>query len=69
MQRQSSVSLIRPGNFSVPAAADRMRETFDSYNEQIVYFREPVGIDFIGDSIIELWNWPSYFGGSPRRTA
>lgn len=39
-----------------------MRATFDSYNEQIINNRLPVGYVFIGDSITQYWDLQTYFG-------
>ncbi|QYR24148.1 G-D-S-L family lipolytic protein [Paenibacillus sp. sptzw28] len=53
---------IRPGNFAIAAPADRMRHTYDAWNEQIVYHRMPVQFLFIGESITEFWDLQTYFG-------
>lgn len=57
-------SIIRPGYFSVQANADQMRPVYDHYNEQIIYNRVPVDFVFMGESITQFWDLPTYFGGT-----
>jgi lysophospholipase L1-like esterase len=56
--------VIKPGNFGIQAAQDRMRGTYDSHNVQIIEKDQKVDYLFIGDSITEMWNIHVYFGGS-----
>ncbi|UUZ93140.1 GDSL-type esterase/lipase family protein [Paenibacillus sp. P25] len=56
-------SIIRPGYFSVRAAADQMRPVYDHYNEQLIYHRLPLSFVFIGESITQFWDVQTYFGG------
>lgn len=62
------ISIIRPGNFSVQAAADQMRPVYDRYNEQIIYNRVPIHFVFIGESITQFWDLPTYFGGGRQNS-
>lgn len=63
MKPSGDYSLIRPGIFSIQAAADQMRPVYDRHNEQIVYNRVPVSIVFIGESITQFWDLHAYFRG------
>jgi lysophospholipase L1-like esterase len=54
--------VIRPGSFSVEAAADRRRDEFDYHNEAILYHHIPVDFVFFGDSITHWWDLQTYFG-------
>ena len=53
--------IIKPGTFSFIAAADRMRSTYDCYNEQILSHSIPVDFDFIGESITQNLDLQVYF--------
>ncbi|MFY0542565.1 SGNH/GDSL hydrolase family protein [Brevibacillus sp. H7] len=54
--------IIRPGFFSIEAAADRRRNEFDYHNEAILHHRVPVDFVFFGDSITHWWDLQTYFG-------
>ncbi|XEC97410.1 GDSL-type esterase/lipase family protein [Paenibacillus tarimensis] len=69
MKPAGEIPIIRPGYFSVQAAADRMRPVYDRYNEQILYNRLPVEFDFIGESITQYWDLQAYFRGGTRTNA
>ncbi|MFC5469024.1 GDSL-type esterase/lipase family protein [Cohnella suwonensis] len=53
--------IIRPGNFSFVAAADRLRSVYDGYNEQVLFHQIDVDFDFIGESITQYWDLQVYF--------
>jgi lysophospholipase L1-like esterase len=59
-------SVIRPGLFSVEAAADRRRREFDHHNEAILHKQVPVDVVFFGDSITHWWDVSTYFGRAGR---
>jgi len=58
--------IIRPGMFSIQAAADSRRLEFDAKNEVIVHNGVPVDYVFIGDSITHGWELNAYFGRQGR---
>ncbi|MFC4776118.1 GDSL-type esterase/lipase family protein [Paenibacillus sp. GCM10023252] len=58
--------IIRPGFFSVNAAADSRRYEFDAKNEVVVHNGVQVDAVFLGDSITHAWELNAYFGGRNR---
>ncbi len=59
---QKRPDLIKPGFFSIEAAADRRRSEFDYHNEAILHHNVPVDFVFFGDSITHWWDLQTYFG-------
>lgn len=59
-------SIIKPGFFSVEAAADRRRNEFDYHNESLLYHQQPIDFLFFGDSITHWWDVATFFGRSGR---
>src|SRR5579883_1180889 len=57
-------ALIRPGEFSVEAMADRRRGVFDYHNEALLAAGAPIDAVFIGDSITDMWALDAFFQGS-----
>ncbi len=53
--------VIRPGVFSVEAAADRRRAIFDYHNGALLARHIPIDTVFIGDSITEMWALDAFF--------
>lgn len=66
MSARLRVPILRPGNFSFNAAADRLRTAYDGYNEQILFNHIPVHFVFIGESITQFWDLQVYFGLSSQ---
>ena len=60
-------SIIRPGMFTVQAAADTCRLDFDTKNDSIVINKVTVNFVFIRDSITHSWELQAYFGGTSRK--
>jgi len=58
---QERPKLIRPGFFSVNAAADRRRNEFDFHNEALLYYGRSVDFVFFGDSITHWWDLSTFF--------
>ena len=56
-------TLIRPGLFSVEAAADNRRGVFDYHNEALLARQVPIDAVFIGDSITDMWALDAFFKG------
>lgn len=56
--------VIRPGFFSIDAAADRRRNEFDLHNEALLYHSRKVDIVFFGDSITHWWDVATFFQDS-----
>jgi len=52
---------IKPGLFTVQAAADSRRGEFDCKNQVIIQKEIPVDFVFIGDSITHMWELNAYF--------
>jgi lysophospholipase L1-like esterase len=69
LKSEAGIQVIRPGYFSVQAAADQMRPIYDRHNEQIVYNRVPVIFDFIGESITQFWDLQTYFRDGTGKNA
>ncbi|KQL45645.1 G-D-S-L family lipolytic protein [Brevibacillus choshinensis] len=63
---QERPQLIRPGFFSVNAAADRRRNEFDFHNEALLYHDRSIDSVFFGDSITHWWDLATFFENSPR---
>jgi lysophospholipase L1-like esterase len=63
---EERINLIRPGYFSVQAAADSRRWEFDIQNETILEHKLHVDFVFIGDSITHFWDLNIYFGKSGK---
>ena len=61
---QQRPQLVKPGPFSIAAAADSRRGVFDAHNE--VLLAKGIAIDavFIGDSITDMWAIEGYFEGT-----
>jgi lysophospholipase L1-like esterase len=59
--------MIRPGMFGGIVSADTRREAFDYHNEVLIRYEVPVDFVFIGDSITDMWDIETYFGGNNRR--
>ncbi|USG67073.1 GDSL-type esterase/lipase family protein [Brevibacillus ruminantium] len=59
---QKRPDLIRPGKFTVEAAADRRRNEFDFHNESLLFHQRPIDFLFFGDSITHWWDTATYFG-------
>ncbi|HVA90324.1 MAG TPA: GDSL-type esterase/lipase family protein [Chloroflexota bacterium] len=59
--------MIRPGIFSIEAAADRLRGVFDAHNEALIAHELPVDAVFFGDSITEMWDLGVFFEGTGGR--
>ncbi len=57
-------ALIKPGAFSIEAAADARRSVFDYHNEAILARGAAVDAVFIGDSITDMWALDAYFRGT-----
>ncbi len=49
--------------FGQTVACDRMRQTFNFYNEQLIHKDKKIDYLFIGDSITEQWDVRLYFDG------
>ncbi|ACT01210.1 GDSL-type esterase/lipase family protein [Paenibacillus sp. JDR-2] len=60
------IPIVRPGMFTVQAAADARRLEFDAKNEVIVNNKLSVDFVFVGDSITHCWELQAYFGGTSR---
>ena len=60
------INFVKPGIFTVQAAADSRRVEFDTKNEVIVTNKVPVDFVFIGDSITHAWELNAYFGKMGR---
>ncbi|GGE52757.1 hypothetical protein GCM10011391_34500 [Pullulanibacillus camelliae] len=60
-------SMIRPGMFGGVISADTRRQVFDYHNEVIIAHQAPIDFVFIGDSITDMWDLDTYFGGRGRR--
>ena len=52
---------IKPGLFSLTAAADGRRGVFDMQNELLLAAGLPIGAVFIGDSITDMWALDAHF--------
>ena len=50
----------KPGTFGRAVAADRLRDPFDEYNEQIVRLEAWPDLVILGDSIMERWDAALY---------
>jgi lysophospholipase L1-like esterase len=59
--------MIRPGMFGGIVSADTRRNVFDYHNEVLIRHEVPVDFVFIGDSITDMWDIETYFGGNNRR--
>ena len=57
-------TLIKPGPFSLAAAADSRRGVFDAHNEALLARAAPVDAVFIGDSITDMWALDVFFRGA-----
>ncbi|MGG1251998.1 GDSL-type esterase/lipase family protein [Brevibacillus agri] len=57
-------ALIKPGFFSIEAAADRRRNEFDYHNEALLYHQQRIDFLFFGDSITHWWDVATFFGRS-----
>ncbi|MGG1663794.1 GDSL-type esterase/lipase family protein [Brevibacillus sp. NRS-1366] len=57
-------TLVKPGFFSIEAAADRRRNEFDFHNEALLYYHQPIDFLFFGDSITHWWDVATFFGDS-----
>lgn len=55
-------SIIRPGLFAVPVAADAERMCYDAYNDAVLTLGVKPDFVFIGDSITQFWDLPLFFG-------
>ncbi|QRG66313.1 GDSL-type esterase/lipase family protein [Brevibacillus choshinensis] len=62
---QERPHLIRPGFFSINAAADRRRNEFDFHNEALLYHDRTIDTIFFGDSITHWWDLSTFFANSP----
>ncbi|GLX71499.1 GDSL-type esterase/lipase family protein [Paenibacillus glycanilyticus] len=58
--------IVRPGLFTVHAAADARRLEFDAKNDVIVNNKLSVDFVFVGDSITHCWELQAFFGGTSR---
>jgi hypothetical protein len=57
-------TLIKPGPFSLAAAADSRRGVFDAHNEALLARAAPIDAVFIGDSITDMWALDVFFRGA-----
>lgn len=55
------LKILKPGVFSVQAAADGRRKEFDINNEVVLTRKLPVDFVFIGDSITHYWDLHAFF--------
>lgn len=60
-------NMIRPGMFGSVVAADTRRSVFDFHNEVLLHHQAQIDFLFIGDSITEMWDVETYFGGKGKR--
>jgi lysophospholipase L1-like esterase len=59
--------MVRPGMFGGVVSADTRRNVFDYHNEVLISHKAPIDFVFIGDSITDMWDLETYFGGQGRR--
>ena len=59
--------MIRPGMFGGIVSADTRRNVFDYHNEVIISHQAKIDFLFIGDSITDMWDIETYFGGNGKR--
>ncbi|MBT2757808.1 G-D-S-L family lipolytic protein [Mesobacillus foraminis] len=59
--------LVRPGMFGGVVSADTRRNVFDYHNEVLISHGAEIEFLFIGDSITDMWDIETYFGGHGKR--
>jgi lysophospholipase L1-like esterase len=67
MMTMARPDMIRPGMFGGVIAADTRRSVFDYHNEVLVSHQAEIDFLFIGDSITDMWDVETYFGGNGKR--
>ncbi|WP_400246691.1 GDSL-type esterase/lipase family protein [Niallia sp. JL1B1071] len=67
MVTMSRPDVIRPGLFGGVISADTRRNVFDYHNEVLISHQTKIDFLFIGDSITDMWDVETYFGGKGNR--
>lgn len=67
MTKTKRPEIIKPGMFGGIVSADTRRNVFDFHNEVLIQHQVPIDFVFIGDSITDMWDIETYFGGNGRR--
>jgi len=67
MKTMARPDLVRPGLFGGVISADTRRHVFDYHNEVLVSHQAEIEFLFIGDSITDMWEVETYFGGTGKR--
>ncbi|MDM5340332.1 GDSL-type esterase/lipase family protein [Fictibacillus enclensis] len=67
MKTMQRPKVISPGFFGSVIAADSRRTVFDFHNEVLIAKQAHIDFLFIGDSITEMWDTETYFGGKGNR--
>ncbi len=63
------MEVLKPGLYGTAVAADRMREVYNEYNEQIIRMGNRPDVVLLGDSVIERWAAELYLASCGLRVA